>query len=256
MTWNPVMDRAAVDRIVAEVGAKYVPAELDRARLGADLQDSWNLLVALLDEPPRIWKQRRRRLQKIIALTDDLKSSMDDKLVFHLFDHWARAWPTDNDPTSADLRAILDWIAGTAGGYLAYEEEFTRTKEFQGGRSPADWFLGGRLPYIFAQHFGRSGFSRHPTSGKPIGPMIRFVQAALREFEFYQRNGKAYSAETIAKAVQRYKSRAKQQRGPAPTRGHTSWDKLTPAQQAGMLCADRKFQEFLKEKFGSRPALP
>jgi hypothetical protein len=43
-------------------------------------------------------------------------------------------------------------------------------------------------------------------------------------------------------------AQAREPNSAPPARGRKSWDEMSPAQQAGILCADKSFQKFLRVK--------
>jgi hypothetical protein len=68
------------------------------------------------------------------------------------------------------------------------------------GRRPTEreWLAGVSLPLVYERHFdARAGRSRN-AEGEPSGPMVRFVQATLKELGMPN-----YSAESIVRAFSR-----------------------------------------------------
>jgi hypothetical protein len=73
--------------------------------------------------------------------------------------------------------------------------------ESLGNRRPSqlEWLAGVSLPLVYERRFlRRAGRSRNIESGEPSGPMIRFVEATLKEL-----GGQIFKRESIARAFTR-----------------------------------------------------
>lgn len=167
-----------IDRILAAVGSKIVPPDLDRYGL-------WN---ALRGESERyrafdefrsgdLWKNRGRELRELGRLSLLMRSQLwplrPPHQALHAMENWCRSMLTELEQ---------GWHPGR--WHPALE-----------GRSMIDLLVGDFLPPNFKRYLKR------PPSTTPKGPYVRFALQVLKEFNITKSNGEAYKAGTIVQAL-------------------------------------------------------
>jgi hypothetical protein len=188
------MDEEALTRILDAVGSKFIPANLDRDGLRADIQLAawwWMQITGKKNRPARL-----RRLQDIRRAAEDLKRLLEEDVQSGLA---LSKYPF----TGSDPLTILNQLTNYVNRVLKPLDGMqTRPVPLKG--SAFDWAMLSLMePY--SKHFRRkAGISR--LDGKVNGPFIRFADAALRELKIFN-DGKPYSRETIARAVTALKPR-------------------------------------------------
>jgi hypothetical protein len=193
------MDDEALTRILDAVGSKFIPANLDRDGLRADLQFaamSWMQITGEKNPPARL-----RRLPDIRWAAEDLKGSLEEDAQSGL---GLSKYPfTGSDPLTvlneltSYVNRVLEppeqgWGRVMAGTRLAG----TRPVPLKG--SAFDWAIGS-LMESYSRYLQRNA-GTSLTGGKVGGPFIRFAEAALRELKIFN-DGKPYSRATIARTV-------------------------------------------------------
>jgi hypothetical protein len=226
------MDEEALTRILDAVGSKFIPADLDRDGLRAEIQlAAWwwmqitgeNKQLARLDRPRDI-RQVAEDLKRL--LEEDAQSGLglseypftgsDPPTALNQLTNYVNRLlePLDGRthfaltasgavrrvlPPASRHSAISVSSSDTAIGVArvsSTEEEWTGPVMLKG--SALDWAVSSLMD-TYTRYFRRkAAFSR--TGGEVAGPFIRFAEAALRELKIFN-DGKPYSRETIARAV-------------------------------------------------------
>jgi hypothetical protein len=188
------MDDEALTRILDAVGSKFIPANLDRDELRADIQLAalwWMQITGQKNQPARLhW------LQDIRRTAEDLKRLLEEDAQSGLA---LSKYPF----TGSDPLTVLNQLTNYVNRVLEPLDGMqTRPVPLKG--SAFDWAVSSLMD-TYTKHFRRkAAFSR--TGGKVAGPFIRFADAALRELKIFN-DGKPYSRETIARTVTALKPR-------------------------------------------------
>ena len=188
------MDEEALTRILDAVGSKFIPANLDRNGLRADIQLAAWWWMQITGE--KIRPARLRRLQDIRRAAEDLKRLLEEDVQSGLA---LSKYPF----TGSDPLTILNQLTNYVNRVKPLDGTRTRLVPLKG--SAFDWAVQS-LMETYSRYFQRkAGISR--LGGKVDGPFIRFAEAALRELKIFN-DGKPYSRETIARAVTALKPRS------------------------------------------------
>jgi hypothetical protein len=181
------LDDEALKRILKAVGSKFIPANLDRDGLRADIQLAAWWWMQITGEKSGLARLRLRRLQDIRRAAEELKRLLEEDAQSGLA---LSKYPF----TGSDPPTILNQLINYANRVL---EPLDGTQTWPKG-SAFDWVMGS-LMETYSRYFQRkAGISR--LGRKVKGPFIRFAEAALRELKIFN-DGTAYSRETIARAV-------------------------------------------------------
>jgi hypothetical protein len=168
---------ARIDRILAAVGKKIVPPDLDRNELKWALQrDIANYRD--LDEfrSGHLWKDKAPELRELERLSSSVRSG---------------DWPIP--PNFGALFSVEKWCRSM----LAKIEQGWHPEHWHPdfeGKSSITLLVGHILPKTFEKYFGR------PAAATPTGPYVRFVMAILEEFNIKKNNGDDYKPGTISSA--------------------------------------------------------
>src|SRR5262245_15796197 len=188
------MDDEALIRILDAVGSKFIPADLDRDGLRAEIQLValwWMQITGEKKQPARL-----HRLRDIRQVAEDLKRLLEEDAQSGL--GLSRYPFTGSDPLT-----FLNQLTNYVNRVLEPFDE-TRSRRVPLKGSAFDWAMLS-LMESYCRYFRRkAGISR--LGGKVDGPFIRFADAALRELKI-SNDGKPYSRETIARAVTALKPR-------------------------------------------------
>jgi hypothetical protein len=165
----------ARDRILAAVGHKNVPPDLNRDELRTALElDIANYRD--LDEfrSGHLWKNKVAELREFQRLSSLVRSVL---------------WPLPSP--GEELRRVENWCRSmlTELDHGWHPERWHPGFE---GKSSIALLVGHILPKTFERCFGR------PASGTRTGPYVRFVMAVLKEYKIKKNNGEDYGRETIA----------------------------------------------------------
>ena len=189
------MDDEALTRILDAVGSKFIPANLDRDGLRADIQLAalwWMQITGQKNQPARL-----RRLQDIRRAAEDLKRLLEEDAQSGLA---LSKYPF----TGSDPLTVLNQLTNYVNRVLEPPDraleplDGMRTRPVPLEGSAFDWAVSSLMD-TYTKYFRRkAAFSR--TGGEVAGPFIRFADAALRELKILN-DGKPYSRETIARAV-------------------------------------------------------
>jgi hypothetical protein len=213
--WIAPQRAAAIARIVRAVG-KHVDNEI---RLAGDIHQAYcesetpSMLV--LFEGPQA-QRRLKLLQRILKGVEKQAGLIEsDPYVKHEINKVSSPFeiPTVQHLLLKlrNLEESLKWLA-----------EQWRSKadvpENPWNRRPSqlEWLAGVLLPLVYERHFlRRAGRSRDMESGEPSGPMIRFIEATLKEL-----GEQIFKRESIARAFTRYTSQRNAER--SKRKGQTS----------------------------------
>jgi hypothetical protein len=187
------MDDEALTRILDAVGSEFIPANLDRDGLSADIQLaawSWMQITGEKKQPAKL-----RRLQDIRRAAEDLKRLLEEEAQSGL--ELSKYPFTGSDPLT-----VLNQLTNYVNRVLEPRDAETRPVPLKG--SAFEWVMLS-LMELYPKYFRRkAGISR--LGDKVDGPFIRFADAALHELKIFN-DGKPYSRETIARAVTALKPR-------------------------------------------------
>jgi hypothetical protein len=182
-----ISDKAA-GRILGAVGKKFVPADLDRSALRAAIEQAW-VAREIIDKNrpgPRL-RRCLNQLDHAYKAADKLASTLvaNNDLVERV---------TDLVPEAIlnirQVAIVIKVLKERIGNYRTIANEYRRVP------TATEWLAGVELPCIYEVHFRRgTGVSRDKVSGKPGGPMVRFIAAALNEARVPVKD------ETIVRAV-------------------------------------------------------
>jgi len=202
------LDAAAVERILAAVGAKFVPADLDKQKLGKDLASCFTVYSSAVqrrsDKPT---KDRIDQLQSIQKAANRLEEQLMPDDVWDWSDRYSECEYLQSevqhlikrlDSEIEDLTFELEWGPDWREAIRLNVSPRTLADRWK-ARSPFEWIAGHYLPEVFRTHFGtRATF--HRRKGVPEGPAIRFIEQALTELRI-TKSGRPYSREYIAKTI-------------------------------------------------------
>jgi hypothetical protein len=210
----PLVTSRELQRILAAVGARFVPADLDRDRLAVDLSQAvFGYEVRRLLQDPPTEEAVQARLRQLEKQIDGLYKEL----------------PTSRNRLDWELLNILDNSEGAFHGFVAnicaqlrMLKMIVARKREQGNAviTPSVkeafgaeyWLFGQELATTFARHFQReAGYSRLHTH-KAGGPYVRFALAAGVLLGVRKSTGRPYGAETIVKALAAYRKLGKAER--------------------------------------------
>jgi hypothetical protein len=212
-------DAAALDRIIAEVGERYV-GKLDRNQLVFDLLQARSKLLTFvaLDSD----KGARTRKELFSAIADSASNFKERLLDERGYKYAAReiAWTFPDASHFDAFLAALDRIIDAA--------EALKKQNSCGGwirlaRSPKEWFAVEILPQVFERNFGRQAkFSRRDPAKAEAnavdGPFIRFALSVMGEM------GIPIARETLARALKDIRAgRGRRKRRPTTLSRLSGW---------------------------------
>jgi hypothetical protein len=220
-------DAEAIDRILAAVGKGRIPPGLDRKALCADIADAYHSRDCAFDlgygSEARARVKLLRRIRKTaekLALLLKADLAADAMIRGHLEEitpPWGKiaspmgspAAPKPIDQLDRLLRAVAMVEKVQEHVATKWREGHKHDPDLRGRRvTETEWLAGVSLPLVFEWHFReRAGRSRSK-AGKPSGPMVRFIDATMKEL------GLPYDAESIMRAYSlRAPLRAQQRKG-------------------------------------------
>jgi hypothetical protein len=220
-------DATAVERILAAVGEKFIPPDLDKLKLAEDLATCFTGYSSAVqrrsDKPTKDRIHRLKSIQKAAKrfegqlMPDDVWDWSDSYSECELLQSEVEYLIKRLDSEIEDLTWELEW-----GPWQDFREAIRRNLSARAlanrwkVRSPFEWVAGHFLPELFRTHFGKKPtFSRW--KGVPDSPAIRFIERALIELEITNR-GRPHSRESIAKALTDVRTgRARNKRGSTKT---------------------------------------
>ena len=200
----------AVERILAKVGERHTPSDLDKHRLANALGNCllWHhhLIETFTDKSARA---RIRRLTSIIKAAKRLEKELSPDDIWNpsqdCESHYLRSGincflgtlSSEIDDLQWNIEWGPDWREAIRAGRLP----LISWAEYWRSRSPFEWLAGYNLPSLFRKHFALpSKFHRRAADNEPDAPVIRFIEQALMEFKVTKR-GKKYARDSIAKAL-------------------------------------------------------
>ena len=202
------LDASAVERILAAVGEKFIPLDLDKQKLVTDLASCLaTYSSAAQRRSDKQTKDRVRRLKSIQNAAKRLERQLVPDDIWDWSDRYSECEYLQNevkylinrlDLEINDLTFELEWGPDWHEAIrrnLAPRALADRWK----ARSPFEWVAGHFLPELFRTHFGKKP-TVNRRKGVPDSPAIRFIERALIELEITNR-GRPYSRESIAKAL-------------------------------------------------------
>jgi hypothetical protein len=176
-------DSERLHRILADVGADFVPADLNRLALWDALDHAASDRAVLMSLRHAAQEQTRTARARKQAMARKLGRSLTKDI------------PAD--------RALRDALARWLGEQREPKPVGPMARRVRLPAASALEYFVGRLTEIFQQYFKRSaGVSVNPQTSEIGGPFIRFAAATLREFEISGPHG-AYSLEAIRAAMPR-----------------------------------------------------
>ena len=203
------LDEKAIQRIVEATGLEA--AHIDRKDLAHDLKLNWTVCASGRQvSSSKVAKDIRNRLEAIAKASKKLRCLLP---VGHDNPVWGKI-SSGLDFRHVDPRDGLDRLIAAVNKALATtptrrsagETEESGLTQVFANRSAFEVFAGFGLPSVFEEHFRREVRLRRKTtgsdSGKLYGPYILFACQALVEMGITT-NGRPYSAESIARALQR-----------------------------------------------------
>jgi hypothetical protein len=202
------LDPTAVERIVAAVGEKFVPADLDKLKLAEDLATCFTVYCSAVqrrsDKPI---KDRIRRLNSIQKAAKRFERQLAPDDIWDWKDRYSECEYIDDhvknlihrlDLEIADLQFELEWGPDWHEA-IRLNVSAKTLKDRWRAHSPSEWIAGHYLPEVFRTHFGTT-VTFHRRKGVPDSPAIRFIGQALIELQI-TKSGRLYSRESIAKAI-------------------------------------------------------
>jgi hypothetical protein len=204
------LDASAVERILAAVGEKFIPPDLDKQKLVTDLASclaTYSSAVQRRSDKPT--KDRIHRLKSIQKAAKRFEGQLMPDDVWDWNDRYSECELLQSeveylikrlDSEIEDLTWELEW-----GPWRDFREAIRRNLSARDlanrwkVRSPFEWVAGHYLPELLRTHFGiKPRF--HRRNNVPDGPAIRFIERALVELGITNRK-RPYSRESIAKAL-------------------------------------------------------
>ena len=204
------LDATAVERILAAVGAKFIPADLDKQKLATDLASCFTVHSSAVqrrsDKPTKDRIHRLKSIQKAAKrfegqlMPDDVWDWSDRYSESELLQSEVEYLIKRLDSEIEDLTWELEWgpwpdVREAIRRNLNPRDLANRWKV----RSPFEWVAGHYLPELLRTHFGIKP-TFHRRNDVPDGPAIRFIERALVELGITNRK-RPYSRESIAKAL-------------------------------------------------------
>lgn len=192
------VDELALDRILDEVGKKFIPVNFDRNAL-------WTAIIKAEERKEII--DRRRRGSRSRAIVKSMKQ------ISKAAKSLERAIKENNDGNEliadlmpsvlADIGRLIVITKETAQSW----SEVAKTVSAQYERPPSadEWLAGVELPLVFEECFGRKA-GRARTKDKPGGPTVRFISAVMSGIN------RSPSDETIVRAMTRFSELRKRRR--------------------------------------------
>jgi hypothetical protein len=202
------LDASAVERILAAVGEKFIPPELDKQNLATDLASCFKQYsYAVERRSEKRTKDRIRRLKSIQKPATQLVRQLVQDSIWDWSDTYSEC-----EYLQTEVQMLINRL-GSEIENLTFElnwgpnwREAIRLNvspralaDSWKARSPFEWMAGHYLPDLFRTHFGTKP-TFHRRKGVPDSPAIRFIEGSLAELRI-TKSGRPYSRESIAKAL-------------------------------------------------------
>jgi len=187
-----LLSDAAMHRILAEVGEKHVPNDLDREVLKIGLE-----VIRDIQHNPLFSDQQSgtmqsnelpKKLKRALNCAQRLEKILDDPDIAEELSVFRREG--EQDPREAISRCERE-LHDVINLYL--KKRITARR---------DYIFGRYLPDVWREHFGcEPGYSTHPTTGMRTGPYVRFARAVARECYVRRPDGREWSDDTLLKGI-------------------------------------------------------
>jgi hypothetical protein len=185
------IDEQTLDRILTQVGQKFVPADLDRTALRIAIAKA----VATKEKvdtsrPGKRSSVVRKGVQRIRQAAETLNARLKENN-----DAWQ--WIAELMPPGSE-ELIIRFICAAEAVEQTLGESDQRIVSKYSPRIPtaSEWLAGVELPLVFEKFFRRKE-GRSRSGGKPSGPTVRFVNAVMTEVDT------PFSEESIVRAMTR-----------------------------------------------------
>jgi hypothetical protein len=181
-----VGERATLDRILAKIGKKFIPDDLNRMAL-------WFAIKQAVDDKKHFDRFRSKaRTHAIIKSMKRVRNAAES----------LAAIIRENEDTIELLAEQLASIEDLIVRLSNIEELLTKSNVSIRARydripSANEWLAGLELPLIFEDFFYRKP-GRSRVNDKPSGPAVRFIAAVMREID------SPLAEETIVRAMTRF----------------------------------------------------
>jgi len=186
----PTVDEQALDRILAKVGKKFIPDNLNRMAL-------WTAIKQADDDKKSVNRFRSG------ARTRAIVKSM--KRISKTAESLAAAVKQNDDATQLVAQMLPLALTTTAEliilathvEQVLNESSVALRARYDRIPSANEWLAGIELPLIFEDFFYRNP-GRSRVNDKPGGPTVRFIAAVMREID------SQLAEETIVRAMTRF----------------------------------------------------
>jgi hypothetical protein len=179
-TWLAPRRTAAINRILKAI--REVPT-INETRLATDIYDAYIRAIGVLD--PLEISKAEGRLEKLQRVIETIKKL--DTLVASDFFISATINKVDTPFGMPHIKHMLfdadilkNELTRFANQWRRHKADLSRDRK---DRRPSlfEWMAGVSLPLVYERHFlRRAGRSRN-AKGEPSGPMVRFIEATLKE---------------------------------------------------------------------------
>jgi hypothetical protein len=182
----------AIGRILDAVGEGFVPADLDRSALCAAIEQAWASREIIEKNRPG------PRLKKCLEQLDGVHEAANSLLSVLTADNNATELVTELLPNGVSNVELLANAAKALRQTFSEHIETTRKNYQHRIPTAVEWLAGVELPCIYEEFIDlAAGRSRANKSGKPSGPMVRFIAAVLNKAQLRAED------ETIVRAFSR-----------------------------------------------------
>jgi hypothetical protein len=175
---------------------------IDREELARDLEMNLDICQSGREAvSPSEAARTNKKLDQLYETAQRLQRQLADKKLYQVIS--AKLDIADSDPRDAVSKLIA-----AAKTVIRHRQPPLRDKNAAVflDQSVFELFVGVALPRIFEKHFKRAAGRSRVRDQEVDGPFVRFAHRALIELGFKNKN-KAYSRETIAKALTLARSR-------------------------------------------------
>jgi hypothetical protein len=191
--WVAPRRGAAIARITKTAG--HSPENPDR--LASDIFDACSALPAQLDPlQARTASQHLTKVRRILRAVEKQAALIDSDPDLHAAIKGSRGVQLSAfTELHFELQALESSLRLLAQKWRSKADLPVALK----GRRPSEleWLAGVSFPLIYERHFLRRAGRSRKKEGEPAGPMVRFIEATLREL------GISYSRESIVRAFTR-----------------------------------------------------